>query len=93
MEYPKSAYIHIPFCKSKCFYCAFVSTCNLNLQKGYLIALLKDIDSNYNKNKLNTLYFGGGTPSTMPIEYIKKILNKFSFEKNAEITFELNQLM
>ena len=90
MEYPKSAYIHIPFCKSKCYYCAFVSTCNLNLQKGYLIALLKDIDTNYADNKLDTLYFGGGTPSTMPIQFVKKIINKFPFEKNAEITFELN---
>lgn len=90
MQYPQSAYIHIPFCESKCFYCAFVSTCNKNLQDGYIIALLKDIDTNYKRNKLKTLYIGGGTPSLLPIKHVKKIINKFQFETNAEITFELN---
>ena len=90
MEYPKSAYIHIPFCNSKCYYCAFISTVNQKLQTGYLISLLKDIDTNYKKNLLSTLYFGGGTPSKMPVDYVKKIINKFEFEENPEITFELN---
>lgn len=90
MAYPTSAYIHIPFCGSKCFYCAFTSTVNQKLQLGYLIALLKDIDTNYKDNLLNTLYFGGGTPSTLPIEYVTKIINKFNLNKNAEITFEIN---
>ena len=90
MEYPKCAYIHIPFCKSKCFYCAFTSTCNLNLETGYVISLLKDIDTNYQNNELKTLYFGGGTPSLLKIEHVKKIINKFKFEENPEITFEIN---
>jgi len=90
MTYPKSAYIHIPFCNSKCNYCAFISTCNLKLEIGYLISLLKDIDINYKKNNLSTLYFGGGTPSVLPIEHVKKIFSKFNFEDNAEITFEIN---
>ncbi len=90
MELPKSAYIHIPFCKKKCFYCAFVSTCNTKLETGYIISLLKDIDVNYKKNLLSTLYFGGGTPSLLPINHVEKIINKFEFEENPEITFELN---
>lgn len=90
MQYPQSAYIHIPFCNSKCFYCGFTSTCNLKLETGYLIALLKDIDVNYQKNELLTLYFGGGTPSILPIEHVKKIFNKFNLSENAETTFELN---
>ncbi|MBR2526400.1 radical SAM family heme chaperone HemW [bacterium] len=88
--YPTSAYIHIPFCNSKCFYCAFTSTCNIKHETGYLISLLKDIDVNYQKNILNTLYFGGGTPSVLPIEHVNKILNKFILNKDAEITFEIN---
>lgn len=90
MSYPQSAYIHIPFCKSKCFYCAFISTVNLKLETGYLISLLKDIDVNYCGNELNTLYFGGGTPSILPFEHVKKIFNKFNLAENAEVTFELN---
>lgn len=90
MNYPESAYIHIPFCNSKCYYCAFTSTVNINLETGYLISLLKDIDTNYQENCLSTLYFGGGTPSLMPITHIEKIINKFKFNENPEITFELN---
>ena len=90
MPHPKCAYIHIPFCSAKCNYCAFISTVNLKLELGYLIALLKDIDINYQKNELNTLYFGGGTPSLLPIEHVKKIINKFYLSKNAEVTFEIN---
>lgn len=90
MQPPQNAYIHIPFCNSKCFYCAFVSTCNIKLELGYLIALLKEIDTNYQGNPLKTLYFGGGTPSILPIEHVRKIFNKFYFEDNPEITFELN---
>ena len=90
MQSPQNAYIHIPFCNSKCFYCAFISTVNTKLELGYLIALLKEIDTNYQGNTLNTLYFGGGTPSILPLEHVKKIFNKFNLAQNAEITFELN---
>lgn len=90
MQPPQSAYIHIPFCNSKCFYCAFISTVNTKLELGYLIALLKEIDTNYQGNVLNTLYFGGGTPSILPIEHVKKIFNKFNLADSAEVTFELN---
>lgn len=90
MQPPQNAYIHIPFCNSKCFYCAFISTVNLKLELGYFIALLKEIDTNYQGNSLNTLYFGGGTPSILPIEHVKKIFNKFNLDTYAEITFELN---
>lgn len=90
MNLPQNAYIHIPFCNSKCFYCAFISTCNLKLETGYLISLLKDIDTNYQKNVLSTLYYGGGTPSLLPLEHVKKIQNKFILDKNSEVTFEIN---
>lgn len=90
MTPPQSAYIHIPFCKTKCFYCAFTSTCNLNLETGYVISLLKDIDTNYQENPLKTLYIGGGTPSILPLKHVQKIMNKFNLQENAEVTFELN---
>ena len=86
----KSAYIHIPFCKSKCKYCSFVSFNRPELITGYVFALLKDISDNYKGEELKTLYFGGGTPSLVPIELLKKVINKFKLTENAEVTLELN---
>lgn len=86
---PKSAYIHIPFCKSKCKYCSFVSFSG-GVDESYFDALLKDIDANYNSEKLNTLYFGGGTPSLVGINQIEKFVSRFNFSDNCEITFEMN---
>ena len=85
-----SAYIHIPFCKSKCKYCSFVSFNRPELITGYVFALLKDISGNYKGEKLKTLYFGGGTPSLIPTELLKKVINKFKLAENAEVTLELN---
>lgn len=87
---PNSTYIHIPFCKTKCKYCSFISVCNLEYLTGYVFSLLKEISENYNGEKQNTLYFGGGTPSLLPINLVKKIIDKFNFAKDCEITFELN---
>lgn len=56
------AYIHIPFCRSKCKYCAFTSFINLDLIEDYINSLLVEIDYYYDKTPLKTLYFGGGTP-------------------------------
>ncbi len=86
----KSAYIHIPFCKSKCKYCSFVSFNRPELITGYIFALLKDISDNYKGEELKTLYFGGGTPSLIPIELLKKVISKFKLIENAEVTLELN---
>lgn len=86
----KNAYIHIPFCKSKCKYCVFNSIINFKHIDEYLNALKDQILVEYQGEKLNTLYFGGGTPSLIPPEKIKEIINLFNFEKNAEITIECN---
>lgn len=86
----ESAYIHIPFCKSKCAYCSFVSFNRLEMITGYVYALLKDISDNYCGEKLRTLYFGGGTPSLLPIDLLSKIIKKFNFQNNYELTMEIN---
>lgn len=86
----KNAYIHIPFCKSKCKYCSFVSYPALELKEQYLDALEKEIKCFYEKEFLNTLYIGGGTPSVLDVLEIEKIIENFNFEQNAEITVELN---
>ena len=89
---PESVYIHIPFCKSKCKYCAFVSFANENNESilTYIYSLLKEINDNYNGEKLKTLYIGGGTPSIIPTEMLKKIVDKFNLDDNTEVTIELN---
>ena len=86
----KNAYIHIPFCKSKCNYCSFVSFVDLENIEKYLFCLKREIKYFYANEKLNTLYFGGGTPSMLSAIQIKELLNLFNFEENAEITIELN---
>ena len=85
-----SAYVHIPFCKSKCHYCSFVSFCNLESKKDYIEALHKEISSFYKKDGLDTLYFGGGTPSILDSNDVARLLGCFNFAPNAEITMELN---
>lgn len=93
-------YIHIPFCKKKCDYCDFVSyTQNEEIQNKYVDCLLKTIEQVTSKLKLddyivNTIYFGGGTPSYINskniIEIMKKIQSKFQIAENPEITIEIN---
>jgi len=60
------------------------------LKENYINTLIEQIKAEYKEEKLNTLYFGGGTPSLLSIEEFKKILQLFSFENNAEITAEVN---
>ena len=84
----KSLYIHIPFCKQKCFYCDFNSYSGKeNLIKDYVEAMKKEIAS-YFDEEFYSIYFGGGTPSFIPAEYIKEIM-KF-VKCNGEVTLELN---
>ncbi|MCM1265882.1 MAG: radical SAM family heme chaperone HemW [Candidatus Gastranaerophilales bacterium] len=86
----ESVYIHIPFCKSKCKYCSFVSFENHEKKKGYIYSLLKEIDYYYSQEELKTFYVGGGTPSLLDISDLKKILSKFNFADDCEKTIELN---
>lgn len=87
-------YIHIPFCESKCHYCAFTSL-NLQDEKAYMSALLKDIKCNlmkFNIKKLSSIFIGGGTPSCVEARLyapIFKHLQDFLDEK-TEITTEAN---
>ena len=87
---PKNVYIHIPFCKSKCKYCSFVSFPKLEQKENYLDALKKEIHQNYKNEILNTLYFGGGTPSLLTPEEFHDLIKIFNTNKKTEITAELN---
>lgn len=86
----KSAYIHIPFCEKKCNYCSFCSFSLIKKKNDYINALLKEVKFLYKNEKLETIYFGGGTPSLLNSNDIKKILDELNYDKNTEITLELN---
>lgn len=90
-------YIHIPFCKQKCSYCNFHFSTSLNFKDEMLDAMKKEIflrkDELQNKN-LQSLYFGGGTPSVLSADEIKSLIDEvlkyFSFNNDIEITLEAN---
>ncbi len=86
----KNAYIHIPFCKSKCKYCSFVSYPRIELKEKYLNALELEIKTKYKGEKLKTLYFGGGTPSVLTADELNRLITLFNTDENTEITAELN---
>jgi oxygen-independent coproporphyrinogen-3 oxidase len=90
-------YVHIPFCRQKCYYCDFYKTVNTSLIKKFVSALENEVvqRKNYLDNELvETIYFGGGTPSVLnetELTEILKFLNlHFNVSSTAEITFEAN---
>lgn len=93
-------YVHIPFCVKKCDYCDFISYPNkFEMQEEYIKKLIEEIEDNKNllkENNITTIYIGGGTPSSINPELIKKALDKIyevsdiENKKNMEITIEVN---
>ena len=95
---PLSIYIHYPFCKSKCPYCDFNSHVVKQIDEekflqGYLNELQYFAPKLKNR-QVRTIFFGGGTPSLMPVYFVEKILAEISkiwtIDKNCEITLEAN---
>ncbi len=93
-----SLYIGIPFCPSTCLYCSFTSY-NVSMYKSkmdaYVDSVIKEIDyvaKTFKDKKLNTVYFGGGTPTTLEPEHLDKLLGKvkntFDFTHVKEFTVE-----
>lgn len=88
-------YVHIPFCKARCGYCAFSSCVNFELQKPYFDVLCNEIEgANTNGVAVKTMFWGGGTPSSASVEYLQKLyyaLNrKFCLSELTEFTVECN---
>lgn len=83
-------YIHIPFCDKKCEYCDFCTFVRMEKEyRKYTDYLIKEIRM-YPKIKYDTIYFGGGTPSLLPVAMISEILDELDWSENTEITLELN---
>jgi len=92
-------YIHIPFCRQACNYCNFHFSTSLHYKNDFVQALLKEIElqakANYLQGKVvETIYFGGGTPSILQIDELQQIVQQlhqhFSIDSSAEITLEAN---
>lgn len=106
--YEKGIYIHIPFCVHKCIYCDFLSApADDAVKYAYTKALIneirntadkqvidKQINDNQTRDKITSIFFGGGTPSVLPDGCIADILmavrDCFDIEDDAEITMECN---
>ncbi|MDL2290314.1 radical SAM family heme chaperone HemW [Paludibacteraceae bacterium OttesenSCG-928-F17] len=90
-------YIHIPFCEKRCSYCDFYSTTSHGQKSRFIDALSKEIElrKDYLKGeKIETVYFGGGTPSLLDKDdftwIFEKLDENFIIDENAEITLEAN---
>ena len=89
-------YIHIPFCSSRCSYCDFATGLfQQELAERYVRALVEDIRlSRYSGDIVDTIYFGGGTPSLLAPSQLESILatvhDCFKIDPHSEITLEIN---
>ena len=90
-------YIHIPFCKQACHYCDFHFSTSLKKKDEMILALAKEIEmrkSEFQNEIVETIYFGGGTPSILPISDLKFLIDEvyrnYKVAENPEITVEAN---
>src|SRR5690606_27335448 len=89
-------YIHIPFCKQKCSYCNYHFSTNLNAKSEMIDAICKELSMRKGEiiENIETIYFGGGTPSLLENNELHQIFDtiykNFSIAENPEITLEAN---
>lgn len=91
-------YVHVPFCAQKCYYCDFNSyKINSNQKRDYLINIereMKFYKDEFKDKYFDTVFFGGGTPSILSVDELRKLVNNiyenFNIKENAEITIECN---
>ncbi|RKS94568.1 oxygen-independent coproporphyrinogen-3 oxidase [Flavobacterium limicola] len=90
-------YIHIPFCKQACHYCDFHFSTSMKKKEEMVLAIAKEIHmrkSEFEKEQVETIYFGGGTPSVLTSEEINfliaEVYSNYKVAENPEITLEAN---
>ena len=90
-------YIHIPFCKQACHYCDFHFSTSMKKKDEMVLALAKEIELRKNESQneiIETIYFGGGTPSVLTIDDIRFLIDKvyeyYKVIENPEVTLEAN---
>lgn len=92
-----AVYFHIPFCVKRCYYCDFITYAEQgHLLAAYQDAMLKELKfyQKFEIEPINSLYFGGGTPSLLPADYVAELIRTseeyFGFEPETEVTLEAN---
>lgn len=90
-------YIHVPFCKTKCHYCDFYKTTDFAARPDFLTALKREIEARKKElegEQIESIYFGGGTPSVLKVAEISSILKHigsiYTLSPDVEITMECN---
>ena len=90
-------YVHLPYCRSRCGYCAFVVTTDESSRSDYLDALAREaaiVEPEASGARFDSLYLGGGTPSLVPEEDLSRLTGelarRFRFEPDSEVTLEAN---
>ncbi len=91
---PAGIYIHVPFCVKRCRYCDFYSQTDRSLCGDFVDALIREIELSPDPGPVDSLYFGGGTPSLLDPTEIERISlsvrERFTISPDAEITMEAN---
>src|SRR5438067_425880 len=87
-------YVHLPFCRAHCAYCPFVVSTDDAMQDAYVDALVREITTRAAGEKVDTIFFGGGTPSHTAPEQLERIASvirgTFDIEHDAEFSLEAN---
>src|SRR2546423_12636113 len=87
-------YVHLPFGRQHCTYCPFVISTDIAQQEGYIDALIDEITRRANGENVDTIYFGGGTPSRTSVENLTRVVaairGSFDVEADAEFSMEAN---
>lgn len=86
-------YVHIPFCRSRCVYCDFCSSTAKDLVDKFVVRVVEEIMSS-ERCRVKTIYFGGGTPSVIGVDNLRRIIEsvreKFDVSNVEEFTIECN---
>src|SRR5215510_11208683 len=97
MSAPAGLYIHLPYCRSRCGYCAFVVTTDDSSRSSYFAALEREAELASEEARgatFDSVYLGGGTPSLAPVEDLTRLLDgvrsRFDVHPGAEVTLEAN---
>jgi len=87
-------YVHLPFCRVHCTYCPFAVSTDIRLQDQYTDALIAEIEARSDGERVDSIFFGGGTPSRTSRENLERIVNKlrerFAIDDDAEFSIEAN---
>src|SRR5947209_14925650 len=91
---PIGLYIHLPFCRVHCTYCPFAVSTDIRLQDQYTDALIAEIEARSNGEQVDSVFFGGGTPSRTSRENLLRVVGKlrerFDIDDTSEFSIEAN---